>query len=422
MTSAQPLDWIKQIDAQLVRLDEKPQFGTPAPLDWQQLETDLRSVLNKPELTLTHSAKGWVTAGQLLQGLGENIVPLTIEWSPLESPVFFVTGEYTLNELMGELLATEEEAPSFYDPSLVDGFCSYFTAQILRLLSKQSFAVPLSPRIGPQLDSMQKALGDESCFAIDVSLQVSGKHLWGRVLLSESFRSEWKIYFAHQEPPPLTEEMRQNLMVDLGLEVGQSRLKFDEWKKVKIGDYIILDHCSYDPDDKQGSVVLTLQQKPLFRGRIKEGGIKLTNYPIYEEVTEMNEEDTDSNQPSPLSNDEDNIYGDLDDDDDASEFDEDEELFADLEEESASPKKRTQDTVSAEGATISPEQLPVQLTVEVGRVRMTAGELLSLTPGNLLDLHVAPEQGVDLVVNGKKVGRGELIRMGDLLGVRILNL
>jgi flagellar motor switch/type III secretory pathway protein FliN len=29
---------------------------------------------------------------------------------------------------------------------------------------------------------------------------------------------------------------------------------------------------------------------------------------------------------------------------------------------------------------------------------------------------------VDLVINGKKVGRGELIRMGDLLGVRILSL
>ena len=421
MTSAQPLDWIKQIDAQLAELDERPQFGTPAPLNWHQLETDLRTLLNRPELTLTHSAKGWVTAGQLLQGLGENIVPLTIEWAPLESPAFFVTGEYTLKELMGELLAPEEEAPSFYDPALVDGFSAYFAAQILRLLSNQSFATPLSPRLGPQSSDMLKALGEESCFAIDVSLQVNGKHLWGRVLLSESFRREWKIYFAHQEPPSLTEEMRQKLMVDLGLEVGQTRLKFDEWKNVKIGDYIILDHCSYDPDDKQGSVVLTLQQKPLFRGRIKEGGIKLTNYPIYEEVTEMKDEDTNSRPSNPLGHDEDALYGDLDSDDE-SEFDEDDELFGDLDEEPTASKKRSSEVSSAEGISISPEELPVQLTVEVGRVRMTAGELLSLTPGNLLDLHVAPEQGVDLVVNGKKVGRGELIRMGDLLGVRILNL
>ena len=420
MTSAQPLDWIKQIDAQLAGLDEKPQFGTPAPLKWHQLETDLRTLLNQPELTLTHSAKGWVTAGQLLQGLGENVVPITIEWSPLESSAFFVTGEYTLKELMGELLATEEEAPSFYDPALVDGFCSYFAAQVLRLLSNQSFAAPLSPRLGPQLNNMHKALGEESCFAIDVSLQVNGKHLWGRVLLSESFRNEWKIYFAHQKPPSLTEEMRQKLMVDLGLEVGQTRLKFNEWKNVKIGDYIILDHCSYDPNDKEGSVTLTLQQKPLFRGRIKGGGVKLTNYPIYEEVTKMQEDDTNSYQPRPVDHDAD-IYGDLDGDDE-SEFDEDEDLFGNLEEEPAPPKKPSSETASSEGVSISPEELPVQLTVEVGRVRMTAGELLSLTPGNLLDLHVAPEQGVDLVVNGKKVGRGELIRMGDLLGVRILNL
>ena len=421
MTSAQPLDWIKQIDAQLAGLDERPQFGTPTPLNWQQLETDLRNLLNKPELTLSHSAKGWVTAGQLLQGLGENIVPLTIEWSPLESPAFFVTGEYTLKELMGELLAPEEEAPSFYDPALVDGFSAYFAAQILRLLTRQSFGTPLSPRLGPLLDNMRKALGEESCFAIDVSLHVNGKHLWGRVLLSESFRNEWKIYFAHQEPPPLTEEMRHKLMVDLSLEVGQTRLKFDEWKKVKIGDYIILDHCSYDPDDQQGSVVLTLQQKPLFRGRIKEGGIKLTNYPIYEEVNEMKEEETNSRSSKPFGHEEEALYSDLDSQDE-SEFDEDEELFGNLDDEPVSSRKSSSEASSTERISISSQELPVQLTVEVGRVRMTAGELLSLTPGNLLDLHVAPEQGVDLVVNGKKVGRGELIRMGDLLGVRILNL
>lgn len=269
---------------------------------------------------------------------------------------------------------------------------------------------------------MHKTLGEESCFAIDVSLQMNGKHFWGRVLLSESFRNEWKIYFAHQKPPPLTEEIRQKLMVELGLEVGQSHLKFNEWKNVKIGDYIILDHCTYDPDDKQGSVTLTLQQKPLFRGRIKEGGIKLTNYPIYEEVTQMQEEERNSHSSSPLGQDDDNLYGDLSGDDE-SELDEDDDLFGDLEdEEPAPPKKLSSETSSTQGIPISPEELPVQLTVEVGRVKMTAGELLNLSPGNLLDLHVSPEQGVDLVVNGKKVGRGELIRMGDLLGVRILNL
>lgn len=418
MTSTQPLDWIRQIDAQLAELDEKPQFGIPSTLDWQRLETDLRTLLNKPELTLTHSVKGWVASGQHLAGLGENLVALSIEWAPLSAPAFFVTGEYTLKELMGDLLAIEEEAPTFYDPALVDGFCSYFTAELLRLLSKQQFASPLSPRLGPQIDNMQQVLGDESCFAIDVALQLNGKHLWGRVLLSESFRREWKTYFAHQGPAPLTEEMRQKLIVELGLEVGHTRLKFDEWKKVKTGDFVILDHCSYDPAEMKGSVVLTLQQKPLLRGRLKEGGIKITNYPVYDEVSDMNEDQPYPSPDSPLGNGE-NLYSDLGEDDESA-FDEDEELFGGLEEK---PSQAIDPQAPSEGnISISPEELSIQLTVEVGRVRMTAGALMSLAPGNLLDLHVAPEQGVDLVINGKKVGRGELIRMGDVLGVRILSL
>ena len=37
-----------------------------------------------------------------------------------------------------------------------------------------------------------------------------------------------------------------------------------------------------------------------------------------------------------------------------------------------------------------------------------------------LDIH--PESGVDMVVNGKRIARGELLRIGDVLGIRIMEL
>jgi flagellar motor switch protein FliN len=416
MTSHQPLDWIQQVDAHLVALDEKPQFGTFNSLDWGRLEEDLRKLLNRPEITITHTEKGWIAPGQILAGLGENIIYLPIEWSPLSSTAFFVTGELNIKELMSNLLATEEETPFFYEPALVDGFYSYFAAEILRLISKQQFASPLSPRIGPQTENGHYVLEEESCFAIDISMQLNGRHLWGRVLLSESFRREWKKYFALQKPPALTKEMREKLMVEIGLEVGKSRLKNSEWKKVKAGDFVILDHCSYDPDEKSGSVVLTLQQKPFFRAKIKKGEIKLTHYPVYEEVTNMMEDEPLQRQSNSDKSEADDLYGDLDLDDE-SEFDEDEEF--NLEETVTETDSSAEHPISS-GTQIPLEEIPVQLTIEVGRVKMTAGMLAQLAPGNLLDLHVAPEQGVDLVLNGRKVGRGELIRMGDVLGVRIL--
>ena len=66
--------------------------------------------------------------------------------------------------------------------------------------------------------------------------------------------------------------------------------------------------------------------------------------------------------------------------------------------------------------------IPISLKVEVGQVRMTLAKLMELQAGATLDLNVDPEEGVDLVVNGKCIGRGELLRLGETLGVRILEI
>ena len=73
-------------------------------------------------------------------------------------------------------------------------------------------------------------------------------------------------------------------------------------------------------------------------------------------------------------------------------------------------------------SSISPCDIPVSLTIEVGRVCMTAKRLMALQSGNMLELDIIPENGVDLVINGKKVGKAELIRVGEKLGVRVLEI
>lgn len=66
--------------------------------------------------------------------------------------------------------------------------------------------------------------------------------------------------------------------------------------------------------------------------------------------------------------------------------------------------------------------LPVQITVEAARIKMSLGELIQLQPGNVLKLPTPLEQGVSLTVEGKTIGRGELVSLGETLGVRILEI
>jgi len=66
--------------------------------------------------------------------------------------------------------------------------------------------------------------------------------------------------------------------------------------------------------------------------------------------------------------------------------------------------------------------VPLQIAVELGRVSVTAEELVSLHVGRIFDLGKPPSAQVDLSVNGKVVARGELVEIEGQLGVRIVGM
>jgi flagellar motor switch/type III secretory pathway protein FliN len=53
---------------------------------------------------------------------------------------------------------------------------------------------------------------------------------------------------------------------------------------------------------------------------------------------------------------------------------------------------------------------------------MNVDKLLQLSPGNVLELGVKPEQGVYITIGGKRLAHAELIKVGETLGVKILKL
>jgi flagellar motor switch protein FliN len=80
---------------------------------------------------------------------------------------------------------------------------------------------------------------------------------------------------------------------------------------------------------------------------------------------------------------------------------------------------------SPTNANVGLEQLrdvPVRLTVEVGRARLPLGELVRLGPGSLVELDREAHEAADILVNGKIVARGEVVTIGEHYGVRITSL
>ncbi|SFL22788.1 flagellar motor switch protein FliN [Geodermatophilus ruber] len=61
----------------------------------------------------------------------------------------------------------------------------------------------------------------------------------------------------------------------------------------------------------------------------------------------------------------------------------------------------------------------MEVTVEIGRTRMTVGELLSLHPGEVIELDRAASAPADLLVNGTLIARGEVVVVDEDFGLRI---
>jgi flagellar motor switch protein FliN len=66
--------------------------------------------------------------------------------------------------------------------------------------------------------------------------------------------------------------------------------------------------------------------------------------------------------------------------------------------------------------------VPLHMTVELGRTRRTIREVLSITPGAVVELDRLAGEPVDVLVNGKLLGKGEVVVINENFGVRITDI
>ncbi|MDE1171507.1 MAG: flagellar motor switch protein FliN [Verrucomicrobium sp.] len=61
----------------------------------------------------------------------------------------------------------------------------------------------------------------------------------------------------------------------------------------------------------------------------------------------------------------------------------------------------------------------VGLSVELGRAQMKVRDIVALTSGTVVQLDKKVDENVDLYVNGKLIGRGEVVMVDESLGIKI---
>jgi flagellar motor switch protein FliN/FliY len=64
----------------------------------------------------------------------------------------------------------------------------------------------------------------------------------------------------------------------------------------------------------------------------------------------------------------------------------------------------------------------VTLALEVGRARMSVRNLLQLTPGAVVELDRLAGEPLDVLVNGVRIARGEVVVVNEKFGIRLTDV
>lgn len=66
--------------------------------------------------------------------------------------------------------------------------------------------------------------------------------------------------------------------------------------------------------------------------------------------------------------------------------------------------------------------IPVKVVVELGKARVQLGELLRMGTGAVLELEKSAEEPLEVHVNGKLIGRGEVVVLNDRFGIKLTEI
>jgi flagellar motor switch protein FliN/FliY len=357
--------FLKTLSEAALETTEIPLFGSPPPFPLNELATALAKALETESCTLKQKKSEWLETDQLFAGMGSSprIVPFNL--SPLPGTLFFVLPESLAESLLGHLLSQK----TLTDPVLKEGLLTHTLLQALEALNSLNPYGNLTAVLAGEAP-----LPEEGALASDFEVALDeGKGIC-RILMPKDALAAFRSHFTMETPPLFTDKRYSSLLMPLHLEVGSTTLSEEEWQEIAVGDFVLLDRCTLPPNEGRGTAILTLGNTPIFDVRIKDGECKILQQTFIQEAPTMTEEEVEETNTTP--------------------------------EEPLTPSGK----------------IPMQITVEVGRLQMPLEKITELSPGNVLDLKLPPTADVHLTVGGKRIAKGELVNLGEALGVKILNL
>lgn len=342
---------------------EIPLWGSPPAFPIEDFCEKLTTHFEAKQLKIEIEKSQWLPKEKLTNGFGKAPMIQPLALSPLPGSHYLIIPAILEEVLLNHFLQNTGKIPA--NSILKEGLFAYLMTCAMHTLNQIN---PYGNVVVTFAD--ESPLPEEGGLAIDLSLTLGSESIPFRLIAPEESRRSFAAHFSMQKPPLLSNKRLASLPAPLQLSIGSTTITAEEWQSVSVGDFVSLDRCTYSIEEERGTAILSIGRTPLFDVRIKEGQVKLLEYALVQEesMTEENSQTQEEEKPLPA------------------------------------------------------DQIPISISVEVAHMTMPLEKVAQLKPGNLLDLGVPSKPDVHLVTGGKRIAKGELVSLGETLGVKILKL
>jgi len=354
----QTLDfWLRKISSDLPVKEQIPYF----PIDLNAISKTLMNKWNLPINIVLRNSE-WKNKENLLDGFNQNVNKCAMLLSPVSSVLFLITNDDIA--ILNQIFQKELDLPS-----LQHSLYNFFLLEILNATQ------PFIPNFSLKLEETEK-FTDEEALCFDLEISINDKPSIFRLITPLSFHRELKKLSPQTFLPPAA-----SYEVPIHFEIGNVVLDKNSIDTMQIDDFLLLDRITYDLNNQKGRAILKLQKYPFFHVKISQNKIQILDHALYHEENNIMEN----------------------------------------KEEELPIEGQPQETLNVEQEEITPfKDVNFDIKVELAKCSISMEKLIQLQPGNVLELNITTPDKVDLTLNEKTIAKGELLYLGDALGVKII--
>ena len=277
--SPSPL-WIQPIESQLKEILDLPNLSFSESFSVEDFTRFITSNLGISPLSIEVGTKEWKTEDSFFSGLGSAPVSISFQATPLVGDFHWIMSYEDLQILVSWIKDKNHKALELDNPELVKGIYRYCLLVALDGLSKTESFNQFSLKI------IKDNKLDEKGYAIDIALVHNEKRIWGRIILSHLFKESYMNYFAKDRLSIQDISIKfPSLKIPLCIVNGSLELSQNELHSLEEGDFVVIDNAFFKPSDERGSMKVLLNETPLFQIKLKDGKFKILDFIYaYEEI------------------------------------------------------------------------------------------------------------------------------------------